>query len=380
MEIDTYIEKKKNIENILLECLDCEEENRIDYYENFIFIIENDGALDDRCELTALLHLILEVSNNYKRSPHFFDRIEEILNYLSETIEQTYSNNEIFNIFKSNKRILLFLFESGIVKMNQTIANKMINKRNKNANYLTYFYPEIKDYLDDNTRSIVESEIHDFIQNEQEFEMFRKSGENHEKICELIRDDKVDEFVQYVNVYNISLSKTIEYSIFETNSILYKRFFSFLNEKPTLIEYAAFFGSIQIFKYLYFNEASINNLIWKYVIHGKNSDLVHFIEEKEIEPFDKNYLICLLDSVKCHHNDMANYFLNNYFESQTEKLNDVFIKAMKYYNYSFFLSKFDDKVTFYFLCQYDYATIVKILMKTIKFNINEKTILKFIYF
>ncbi|KAK8889590.1 hypothetical protein M9Y10_034341 [Tritrichomonas musculus] len=210
MEIDTYIEKKKNIENILLEYLDCEEENRIDYYENFIFIIENDGALDDRCELTALLHLILEVSNNYKRSPHFFDRIEEILNYLSEIIEQTYSNNEIFNIFKSNKRILLFLFESGIVKINQTIANKMINKRNKNANYLTYFYPEIKDYLDDNTRSIVESEIHDFIQNEQEFEMFRKSGENHEKICELIRDDKVDEFVQYVNVYNISLSKTID--------------------------------------------------------------------------------------------------------------------------------------------------------------------------
>ena len=76
--------------------------------------------------------------------------------------------------------------------------------------------------------------------NSKDFEENRRVGENHNYICKLIRNDSLIEFIQYVNQTNFSISLKINHSIFETKSFL-------LKNEPTLIEYSAFFGSIQIF-------------------------------------------------------------------------------------------------------------------------------------
>ena len=75
------------------------------------------------------------------------------------------------------------------------------------------------------------------------FEEKRQKGENDSYLCELIRTDSIEDFISYVNQKNISLSSKIKSSIFETNSFL-------VEKEPSLIEYTAFFGSIQIFQYL----------------------------------------------------------------------------------------------------------------------------------
>lgn len=49
-------------------------------------------------------------------------------------------------------------------------------------------------------------------------------------------------------------------SIFEANSYLIEK------KTQTLIEYAAFFGSIQIIKYLHFNNVELDPSLWIYVI------------------------------------------------------------------------------------------------------------------
>ena len=72
-------------------------------------------------------------------------------------------------------------------------------------------------------------------------------GENESYICKVIRDDNVVEFITYVNQNSISLNSNIRTSIYETNSFLLKAY------NLSLIEYAAFFGSIQIFQYLQMN-------------------------------------------------------------------------------------------------------------------------------
>ena len=69
-------------------------------------------------------------------------------------------------------------------------------------------------------------------------------------ITELIRNDSIDEFITYINKNDYPIQSTIENSIFETNSLLLER-------KATLIEYTAFYGSIQIFKYLYLNKVEL---------------------------------------------------------------------------------------------------------------------------
>lgn len=72
------------------------------------------------------------------------------------------------------------------------------------------------------------------------FDSKRRIGENESNICELIRNDSIDQFIEYANQSNFLLSSTVPSSIFETNHFL-------LQNEPSLIEYAAFFGSIQFF-------------------------------------------------------------------------------------------------------------------------------------
>ena len=63
--------------------------------------------------------------------------------------------------------------------------------------------------------------------------------------CSLIQKDLIEEFTIYMNKNGYSINSTINLSIYETNNLLLKQF------GITLIEYAAFFGSIQIFDYLF---------------------------------------------------------------------------------------------------------------------------------
>ena len=129
----------------------------------------------------------------------------------------------------------------------------------------------------------------------------------------MIRADSIDDFIIYVNRYNISLSSTINSSIFETNSFLLK------NKKTTLIEYAAFFGSIQIFQYLRLNNVILSKRLWLYSIHGKNWELIHLLEECRVRPENGTFIKCLQESIKCHHNDIANY-INDVYIIQTGKI------------------------------------------------------------
>ena len=94
----------------------------------------------------------------------------------------------------------------------------------------------------------------------------------------MIRQDSIEEFVAYVTKMNISLTQKIEPSLFDTNQL-------FMNQ--TLIEYAAFFGSIQIIRYLKYSKVQLTESLWIYAIHSNNAELIHFLEENGVKP-EKN--------------------------------------------------------------------------------------------
>ena len=93
-------------------------------------------------------------------------------------------------------------------------------------------------------------------------------------------------------------SSEVKQSVFETNPLL-------LEKEATLIEYAAFFGSIKIFQYLKNNHVQMTPSLWIYAIHSKNAELINILEESCIDPPDKSYLKCFEESIKCHHNEIA---------------------------------------------------------------------------
>ena len=56
----------------------------------------------------------------------------------------------------------------------------------------------------------------------ENFEFNRKSGQNENYVCQLIRDDSASKFVEFVNKNNYPLDSLIDQSIYETNSYLIK--------------------------------------------------------------------------------------------------------------------------------------------------------------
>lgn len=139
-----------------------------------------------------------------------------------------------------------------MIKPDKSILVNLIEKKDLNQfQYSHYLYSGIKQYLNEKFRKQIESEITQIYDEEIEiFEEKCRIGENDLYICSLIRQDSVEEFISFVNRTNCSLSKRIEPSIFDTNSFL-------CNKSPTLIEYATFFGSIQIIQYLIIMELNL---------------------------------------------------------------------------------------------------------------------------
>ena len=297
MSFQAYLDTMKDIQDNILNFL----EEEVNSEENFLILekIFKDTKISDNIyDILSLLHLISRIWNNSYRFPNFFSKLERILLIFKKDIKKYFSNSEIFNIFKSNKRILLFLIEQQIIVFDENIAKKIAcTYKYIEAKYPQYFQPEIQPFINEkwfpkynpNTK---ENEWVEEIKKElpENFYDKRKEGENDNKICELIRKDLITEFVAHVTRNSVSLNAKIQPSIYETNSFLLK------NPKKTnqkdegfsLIEYAVFFGSIQIFNYLRLEGVELKPSLWYFAIHGRNSEIIHFLEDNHVEIKDKS--------------------------------------------------------------------------------------------
>ena len=352
------------------------------FYDFIIQYIEdeknNDEEIDlndfNQIQIKDILFLLSKIAKNHHRNRFFFTKIEKIILFWRDKIIQNVSNDDLFNIFKNNKRMILFLINNQFICINETIINYM-KKKDKNFYYLHYFYPEIESLIDDEEKKKIKEEILSIDENIfNYFDEKRKQGENDSYLCDLIRSDNIVDFVSYVSRKNYSLESTIKLSMFETNSILIKN-------ETSLIEYASFFGSIQIFKFLILNNVKLESSLWNYSIHSLNSEMIHILEENDIKP-DTN---CLFESIKCHHNDIAKYIEDNVLNDTKIEINknnfhsNVASYIFNNYNYYFIPEKIDDYCIFFYLCKYDYFEIVKLYLNSYELDLDETLSEELIY-
>ena len=388
MSFQKYLDMMKDIHENILNYL--EEETKTE--ENFQIlkdIFNNTKISDSQYDLLSLLHLISKIGNNFHRFPNFFAKIERILLFFKEDIKKYFPNSEIFNIFESNKRILLFLIEQQIIVIDEYITKK-ISKTDKyiKSKYPQYFQPEIQPFInekwfpkyDPNDQDLKKNEWVEEIKKElpENFYEKRKEGENDSQICKFIQNDMIDEFITYVVQSNISLNSKIRQSIYETNSyLLKKQKKSDQNQNDdafSLIEYAAFFGSIQIFNYLRLEGVELTQSLWPLAIHGKNSELIHFLEDNHVELEDKSYKQVFYESIKCHHNDIANYFIDNFMQNDEENSQNTINQCLEYHNFAFLKNDSIIESSFFILCKYDYCVLVDNFLKDEDIDVNKKEI------
>lgn len=368
-----YLKEKVNLSNALLKYID-EEDNSEENLANLTTLLENQHIKEERGELKILLTIISSISCYRHRLSHFFTKIETLLKMYKEEIKNYYTNREIYDIFQESKRVLLFLLNEKIIIIDEYIFTDFFSFKKEKNNYPQYFLPEIKPFISKSLIKIDEklNKILNEFQIPENFEELRLKGENEDQLCEIIRKDDLNEFIRFVEQESIPLDFKIEASIYETNSCLnYKEenLFSFDTTKR-LTEYAAFFGSIQIYKYLIVNNAEKSpTKTLNYAIYSNNIELVHIIEERIEEKYiEGNYILDYAnDAIKCYNNDMAEYFIGRYREKPNESL--------KYQVCNFGLIQEDkiDDDNFYFLCQYGYYKLVELLLKEKKFDLNNAT-------
>ena len=262
MEINEYIARKKELYQYILEYIDDENDQENNLERITRYLNKEKIYFTNLPEMRSILRLISKISKHHHRNPHFFEKIQRILTYLFTNIQQKLANFDIFNLFKSNIQIILFLIRSSVIEIDQEIIGFLYSKfesnfpnsKSKYSYYLIYLYPEIRTMIDQSRLQNIKQKINTlgynlsstFHENQSFFDETkfseinetRKQGENDTFICELIRNDSIIEFISYINKKNYSFSSRINPSIFETNIYLIK------NDEPSLIEYAAFYGVV----------------------------------------------------------------------------------------------------------------------------------------
>ena len=316
VEIQTFVEKIKHLQQIIIDILD-KEGPADDCYKIFNQILTREKIVENKNEFKQSLHVICKVMNNHRRPLDFPDKISQICRMLKPHILNNFSNWEIFNIFKNNKRFLLTLFREDILMPDKAIYDVINTDKYRHSYYIRYFFPEFKQFL--SPEYIKQYDLHG---TDPDFDIKRKIGENDQEICKFIRKDSIQEFTNFVKQKKLSLVMKIEPSYYETNPYL-------IHKKISLIEYAAFFGSIQIFNYLIENNVSLNPSLWIYALHGNNIEMIHLLEVNKVIPNDETFKECIKESIKMHHNTVAKVLLHNH----SQKVEDTTLNCIQFFNY-----------------------------------------------
>ena len=341
MDVEQYLNKQKMLNIHLLDFIDnCDDSQ--DDYTNLITDINNQNILENKKEFELFLHLLLLIANNHHRHSNFFSKIDQILTYLIPKITQNFSNTEIFNIFHTNKRVLLFLIKNNVYKIDENMMNSI-----KNQNFPEYFAETNK--------------------SDEKHAYKKEIGENDSYICELIRNDSIDEFIIFINQTSYSLTNLILPSIYETNPLL-------MNKKLTILEYAIFFGSINIVKYLLMHGIKLDNSLSLFAIHSNNAEIIQLLEEQQ------NFASCneskpekyLEESIKCHHNDIAAYIQDNYIQNNNNFYNNDLSYSFQFINYEKLVDYEINNIFYLHACQYNYNEIVKLLINDERIDLNSK--------
>ena len=119
------------------------------------------------------------------------------------------------------------------------------------------------------------------------------------------------------------------------------------------------------------NKVQISPSLWLYAIHGKNPEIIHLLEQNLDESEYKPYKQFFLESIKCHHNEIAIYIKDSFLQNGVENSSEIFVKKLKYRNFALIDNDFNDRSFLYHLCKYNYAFIVDEILKSPVIDINQ---------
>lgn len=369
-KIQEHLNKMKLIQERILGYLD-EEKNDEKSFEELIRNLDNQ-QIRNRQDLNLILHLLSNLIDSHHQIPDFFKKIEQIFSAYQGDIQRYFTNSFLFNLFINSKAFLFYLFKIKIIKPTKQIVKTICTHKFRKKNYVPYLYnyclvPRRITYF--GTEEINEYTSEQFLND-------CETGENNNYICKLIREDSVVEFIKYVSQTNVGLNTEINPTISESNLLL-------LDNTITIIDYAIFYGAIQIVKYLLLQNVPLNSHHWEFAMYSNNPEIFQLLSDNKVSFPYGNEVNLYKKAIKIHDMKLADYFYDQISVFSESDCENCIITAIKNYNFAYladnltdYISKADPKKKenlFKLLCSNKYLFIVESFIQNEWIKIENQT-------
>lgn len=346
MEYQAYVIKLKIFYDSLLQYL----QNSSFDEDNYDFLIHsiNQFILLEHPELfQKFLQLLSVLSVCYHRNKHFIDNIFHLFKKYQSQIKQTFSNTFLFDLFKDYRLIILFLIKNGIITFDLNIYLKITTI---SPQCTKFFAKEINEFIDKENLHFKKVDI-------LTDELFEKKSS---QICRYIQNDSIRDFVTFVTLNdNFNMNQEVPYDpMFEIDPFLYKN-----DEKPSVLEYAFYCGSMKIINYLLNNyEGKLDSKLWFYAIHSGEPKLITLLEGRT-DSFNDHFDQYFKEAVTFHQNAIAAYLLNSYPEYHQNIQSNYMLIAIGNHNYYWLTTDFNLEGAFYYLFKSHYRELANFYIK-----------------
>lgn len=262
-----------------------------------------------------LIDLLITLSQNSFK----IKQLNNLIPFIVDKLMVNFGNDphECSFIFKLNK--------NGIISK-QTLTSKIKEWKIENdddysnsINLILWFMPEISQIIsiEDclmNFTPLIQNWINSYYpSNLEQYKIMRNKGEPDDSLTIALRKDDIDRFQAILTFNNFDISKgIIPYNIYE----------DFIdNGKTNYINYAAAYGAVRCFKYLFLNHQKINELTFSYAIYGGNTEIIRIVYQNitlKNDNYDKKNII---STIQMHRNNLFDWiFEQRYLDKSTNEL------------------------------------------------------------
>lgn len=282
--------------------------------QNLLFSIKSENIDEIRSAVLPFLknsvsaqQFLLSLKNAVTFHPKLLDFCCELLTKISNELKSILNDQfqrKICIMFRTHYKILLTLYEHEIISI-YNITDRYLFPFETNINMLKYFYPEITEKVPNYYSKYANVDELNIFLNENEnktaeFKEKRNKSVNENEVCQFIIKDDCEGLKNYLNDHSdVDLNSCVPFSLFEPTCFVQ----SFTEDGMHFIEYAAFFGSFQVFNFLIENKVSIQPKTIEAAIIGGNSDIIHLLEEKSKIIMKIDYFLVAVNS---YQNEIAN--------------------------------------------------------------------------
>lgn len=276
--------------------------------------------LSNRESLSILLRCI---DGSFDARPLSFSFYLEIIKSISDQIRSTFTSYELFTDLIKNNYLKFKLYELGFIDLSTVLFH--LKKKSNDLNLFFIFAFEVKknDIGLYSSYTAQSSSFREFLATvtPEEHEILRSKGLNQAREALLIRSNDASGFQSYQNLNNLSIDLKIK-SNYENRQ--------FSEETLSLIEYAALFGAVDVFKFLLLKNASLSTNLPKYAVTGGNYEIIHILEQNGIKFNNEESLNA---AIKYHRNELVQYIRESLeVEYSIESLKT----SLTFYNLSIF--------------------------------------------